>query len=681
MVDNGVHQGMNMDLPRHIVTVWLRGTLILLTTAFAAGEEGVLFDSQTPNPMARVVSTPAKVEPGKGGGILARIPYSRTGRFLFKLGEDPTLDLSRRTRLEVTVRAVGPNPAMVNLLVLDAKGNSVSSSRGISPNTTVTTRIVFRRAPPAGLPMELKGFKSQLPGGFGTTNLAWNFVDPSKLAHLAIQAVAEAGAEVELVSIRVAGDYQEPLWTKSLNGDTFFPFVDRWGQFRHAAWPEKILSDEDLLRRTAAEEKALQANPRPRDWSRFGGWLGGKRGEASGSFRVGKVDGRFTLIDPDGYPFFSTGLTTITPRFAASPVTDREKYFDLPPSGDPASRFLVKNNFRAWAGMYANRDYQQYVFSEANLFRKYGNDYNTINVEVVHRRLAAWGMNSMGAWAEESLVRMDKTPYFFMLAPDLPKLSAVAKLVDVHHPDFESRFAAYAQSLQWLRKDPWCVGVFFNNEIHWGETPEKTVMAILKSPEDQPWRRHLEEIIQKENLAGNWVVLGDRVYQEYYETLFRLIKKYLPEKLFVGHREAWGWADNPRSRYYSFKNCDVFSANIYQEDVAWLAPPEGVEKPILIGEFHFGASDTGLGAAVGCETQADRARCYRTYVNSALDNPWVVGVHWFQYGDQPVSGRFDGEAVNTGFVSVGDIPYEALVNAAREVGDTMYVRRSQAPRL
>ena len=46
--------------------------------------------------------------------------------------------------------------------------------------------------------------------------------------------------------------------------------------------------------------------------------------------------------------------------------------------------------------------------------------------------------------------------------------------------------------------------------------------------------------------------------------------------------------------------------------------------------------------------------------------PYVVGADWFQWMDEPPSGRLrDGEDVNFGVVCVGDEPYETLVDAVR----------------
>ena len=97
----------------------------------------------------------------------------------------------------------------------------------------------------------------------------------------------------------------------------------------------------------------------------------------------------------------------------------------------------------------------------------------------------------------------------------------------------------------------------------------------------------------------------------------------------------------------------------------------------MIGEFHFGAMDrglfhTGLGAT---RDQAERAACYKEYVRSGLAHPRCVGTHWFQWRDQALTGRGDGENYPVGFLTVTDQPYSELVNAAREVGETLYVER------
>lgn len=57
-----------------------------------------------------------------------------------------------------------------------------------------------------------------------------------------------------------------------------------------------------------------------------------------------------------------------------------------------------------------------------------------------------------------------------------------------------------------------------------------------------------------------------------------------------------------------------------------------------------------------------------------LSDVGVIGSR-FQYTDQALTGRPDGENYQIGFVSVCDVPYEELVLACRETAAQMYRRR------
>jgi agarase len=56
-----------------------------------------------------------------------------------------------------------------------------------------------------------------------------------------------------------------------------------------------------------------------------------------------------------------------------------------------------------------------------------------------------------------------------------------------------------------------------------------------------------------------------------------------------------------------------------------------------------------------------------------------VGCHWFQYIDEPTTGRDDGENINTGFMTITDTPYPEMVEAAQAVNAEVYRRRSGKP--
>src|SRR5664280_1642803 len=113
---------------------------------------------------------------------------------------------------------------------------------------------------------------------------------------------------------------------------------------------------------------------------------------------------------------------------------------------------------------------------------------------------------------------------------------------------------------------------------------------------------------------------------------------------------------------------DVCSINVYEYE-----PTKQIERtnritgrPVLIGEFHFGVPENGLGAGlVQTRDQIERAKGYRYFVEQAAALPAFLGAHWFTWRDEPVLGRMDGENYNIGFVDVTDRPYPELVEAAK----------------
>jgi hypothetical protein len=48
------------------------------------------------------------------------------------------------------------------------------------------------------------------------------------------------------------------------------------------------------------------------------------------------------------------------------------------------------------------------------------------------------------------------------------------------------------------------------------------------------------------------------------------------------------------------------------------------------------------------------------YAHQALNLPYIVGLHWFEWSDESPQGRFDGEACNYGLVDIHDKEYTLL---------------------
>ena len=169
---------------------------------------------------------------------------------------------------------------------------------------------------------------------------------------------------------------------------------------------------------------------------------------------------------------------------------------------------------------------------------------------------------------------------------------------------------------------------------------------------------------------------------KYYATVDNALQTYLPDHLYLGSRFA-DWGMPMEVAKAATKYVDVMSYNIYKEGLH----PKGWEfladfdMPSIVGEFHIGATDSGLfhPGLVHAATQQDRADMYQDYMHTIIDSPYFIGAHWFQYMDSPITGRaYDGENYNVGFVNVTDTPYAPMVKAAKALHQNMYQRRFNA---
>ena len=164
--------------------------------------------------------------------------------------------------------------------------------------------------------------------------------------------------------------------------------------------------------------------------------------------------------------------------------------------------------------------------------------------------------------------------------------------------------------------------------------------------------------------------------ERYFKVCRDAVKKVAPNNLYLGCRFAWV---NNLAVKASSKYCDIISYNFYLRSVEDIRLPEGIDTPVIIGEFHFGALDRGMfhTGLQATENQEDRANAYKNYVSGAMKNPQIVGSHWFQYSDQATTGRGDGENYQIGFLDIVDTPYMETIRACREVGYGMYKLRTK----
>ena len=161
----------------------------------------------------------------------------------------------------------------------------------------------------------------------------------------------------------------------------------------------------------------------------------------------------------------------------------------------------------------------------------------------------------------------------------------------------------------------------------------------------------------------------------YVEIPVKECRKTDPNHMILGMR--WAWISDP-DLVTGWENFDVFSINCYAVD-----PTDriqrivdlGVDLPVMIGEFHFGALDAGLPATglEGVETQEERGIAYQYYCESVAAHPNGVGCHYFQCYDQFTLGRFDGENYNIGLFDICSCAYPDMMKKIRECSGRVYL--------
>jgi hypothetical protein len=504
--------------------------------------------------------------------------------------------------------------------------------------------------------------------------------------------------------------------------------VDEFGQFRPGNWPEKVSSTEMLRDRGVTEAGQLAGGAVQPLRDRFGGLMSIPSFGATGFFRTERRDGKWWLVTPEGHGFFSIGIDAVAPS-GATYIEGREFMFrDLPSRDGELAAHWSEADDRRGLGAQRGRAFDHghaFDFYTANLERKFGADWRSRWREETIARLTAWSFNTIGNWSDPDLSAMHRLPYTMPLSPEgeYAKVSSGEDWWGPMPDPFDPRFAEAADKMARnaaarFAGDPYLIGYFVDNELSWGRStrayPQQyyalainALAAGRQSPANAAFIGYLTETYRSpERLGRAWgialnswndlgtagfalprrafdnpAVTGDlaafgrRFADAYYRTVAEALHRHDPDHLYLGSRFAWQTAQAVEA---CARWCDVVSFNRYRRSIAD-DPAEWTRfhtlgKPALIGEFHFGSVDRGLfwEGLVGVGRESERGPAYARYIRAVADNPDFVGAHWFQYLDEPLTGRtLDGENAHIGFVTVADLPYTELVAAARDANQAV----------
>ncbi|MCQ2391850.1 MAG: hypothetical protein MJ240_10540 [Kiritimatiellae bacterium] len=534
--------------------------------------------------------------------------YSSGFQILPPAGKD-SFDLSAGRYLAADVVNLSDHQQRLSLVIKTAEGET-SSTLALDPAEAATVRVHLPHDFIYAHPASAKGVKTL--DTHHVTNISFAVVWPYE------------GQFTDLLHVRV-GNLRlsgEPDYARRVAAAKYLPFVDKYGQYAHGRWQGKVTDDEELREDRVRETAAF--GPKPVGWDDYGGWAEGPQLAATGHFRTEKVNGKWWLVTPEGHLFYSVGINVV-------------KLDSDAPNG------------REHPDWYVSAAQGAMAFPTWNLRRKFGKDDVAGDYyDFVLRRMDSWGMNTIGNWSDGALTKLGRKPYVLTL---VARPSGLPYLANGFYDSLDATFAAQmkaavaaqvadgASVCAQAANDPMCIGFFIDNE--------------LAFPSDSAY------------------------YEPYFKACKEAVAAVAPHRLYLGCRFK-SLRNSAALWQAAAKWCDVISVNSYVASVEVFGRGDNAapafDKPMLHSEFHFGTLHRGRFSAGLCPVgdQCARGRAYRRVVEGALRHPLFVGSHWFQYRDQPLVGRGDGENYQIGFVDVCDRPYSKLIEAARQVGETMY---------
>lgn len=383
-------------------------------------------------------------------------------------------------------------------------------------------------------------------------------------------------------------------------------------------------------------------------------------------------DGVRWFVTPEGNPFYSKGVNIVNGGKESALSLRKQEYY--------------WNNF----------------FPSADDWRK-----------AAGGQLALWGFNTRGGWSDPSPV------LGLSLTVDL-ELGRNSQFhwFDPFDPSMEKQTLEQARELTApFRNAPNLIGYFSDNEVGWWNSPlfrwylkagwdnhtKQVLWQLLYDHYKGNWESFLADWVPANGLhnfedlkrqgaalqlrpGGDGIHVVDRftylIAGRYYQLMHDAIRKAHPEALVLGDRLPLYYHQDALLAMGDY--VDVISTN-YNIDTAdgWVAPYffEGMrrlnDKPVLVTEFFFAAQENRSGNRnetarnkypkpghlMTVTTQAERAWGAGNALVNFARFPNVVGAHWFQYCDEPMGGRQDGEDYNMGLIDTANRPYEEVTEA------------------
>ncbi|HVT14408.1 MAG TPA: beta-galactosidase [Fimbriimonadaceae bacterium] len=631
-----------------------------------------------------------------GTGVQVSLP---TPQAVFKIDLPAGTNWTGYTHLQVTVENTGMTLQPMFLAVAST-GLWCFTQVQLPPRTTNTFIMPLNNAPVIGM------YRLPQPSNDGDYQVfAGSSVDKPRVSWLMVKS-PEGMMPLQIV-IKDMHPIAAPIPATGI--------VDRYGQQTQVTWPGKITSDSQLM---AANSHPL-SGAYPFSADVYGGVNGtATSSSATGRWHTEKQNGDWYLIDPLGNRFFSSGIVGAG---ACPPaiVTGQEQEFAngaLPAQSDPLA-------VHYWVATDPNNGNQvtTYNFYEANVQRRVGAAWRSTLVDSTVTRMRTWGFNTVGPSSNFDFYKPTTTLAFTDIVAISGAYSTIYdpssgwKMPDVFDPAWAAAVpTSLAPRVTYLQGNAFNIGMFVDNELPWAK-PFSSANAryglcedILLAAPTQPakiafvdWLQQRYSSIGALNTSWQTSFTGfDAILsastslpqtvptgmatdmqdftllfaRRYFTTVRQALTQLGYQGLYMGCRFLYS---TPEELQACKESADVVSFNDYcATPTRYHDAVRALDAPLLISEVGFSACDLGRRpSGENLLTEKDRIWFYNRYVNDALAWHNLVGLHWYKWQDDVVSGRFyDHDNCCQGLVSITDIPYWQFVSAVTAANGSFQAR-------
>ncbi len=405
----------------------------------------------------------------------------------------------------------------------------------------------------------------------------------------------------------------------------------------------------------------------------FGGLMDdSRRQEVRGFFYSKKIDGRWWIIDPLGYPCFMRNISSVATCYLGSP--------------NQTNAAIVRYGSKeAWAEKTADLLKNEWGFNLCGTFAD-----ETANRSVVQDRCGGMA-GGYGSRVGSNCSNGGSTRF------------SENNTMNVFDPGFVDYCDEKAVEVEAKKDNPWILGYTTDNELPMDRNMLYNYLTLDFTKEVNHYSyacawTWLTRILGKDNpqqadITPEHVELfRGFVWDRYYNVVCAAVRRHDPNHMLLGtrfltHVKGAEWVLRFASLYL-----DCMTINWYgqwqpdADDLKILC--ERADLPIQVTEFYTKAMDSGLantrGAGWVVPTQQDRADFYQNFTLRVLECKNFVGWHWHQYLDDDASPEViykPGTQIwrdqsnidaNKGIVDSGHRPYKELVEGMAEINKNVY---------